>query len=270
MAVDLFDPGRRGQLFDRLTPSPAAFCTAMQGVLIHDYFGGLCYPAVPPGFATASRETRPVAARLAEIDGGGEGLAARPPERRAVGTCRDFALMFCAMARHHGMAARVRCGFADYLDPAGFEDHWVCEYRAANGARWMRADAQIDAEQAAYLKIDIDPTALREGDFLTGCEAWLAVRQGDAAAEDFGHGAARGAWFLKVNLMRDLLCLQGQIVSDWDRWREVAKGDALDQRLPDALCDRLAKAGQQASQVGAGGEAKAFDVPAPPFGGTGS
>src|SRR5256886_10114387 len=28
---------------------------------------------------------------------------ARPPERRLVGCCRDFTVLLCAMARHHGI-----------------------------------------------------------------------------------------------------------------------------------------------------------------------
>ena len=66
MAADVFDPGERAHLLDGLEPSPGAFCAALHGVLIHDHFGAICYPAVPPDFATASRETLPAAARLAQ------------------------------------------------------------------------------------------------------------------------------------------------------------------------------------------------------------
>ncbi|QEW28806.1 transglutaminase domain-containing protein [Roseovarius indicus] len=259
MAADVFDPGERGGLLDGLEPSPGAFCAALHGVLIHDHFGAICYPAVPPDFATASRETLPAAARLARIDEYGEGFQPRPPERRTVGTCRDFAVMFCAMARRHGMEAQVRCGFADYLDPPGFEDHWICEYRAAGGGRWAQADPQLDAAHIAHLNIGFDPTDLPDGAFLTGCEAWRAVRRGTAMATDFGHGDACGAWFLKVNLLRDLHCLLGQVMSDWDQWRQVADS-AVHDAVPDALCDRLAEAGT-------GGASSAVDLPAPPIGG---
>lgn len=249
---DLLDPGGRGHLFDGLDPSPAALCGVLHGVMIHDHFGAVCYPAVPPGFADASRVTVPVAVRLEQIDRGGAGLAQRPPEQRIVGTCRDFAQMFCAMARHHGLEARLRCGFAAYLDPPGWEDHWVAEYRGAEAETWARADAQIDGAHMDHLKVGFDPARLPAGAFLTGCEAWAALRRGEATAETFGHGSARGAWFVKVNLMRDLLCRQGRPVSDWDRWREVAPDD-LHRALPDALCDRLAEA--------------PHDIPAPPLGG---
>lgn len=194
-------------------------------------------------------------------------MQARPPERRVVGTCRDFALMFCAMARHHGMVARVRCGFADYLDPPRLEDHWICEYRMAEGSGWKRADPQIDAAHAAHLKIGFDPVAIPVGAFLTGCEAWQAMRRREMAAEDFGHGSARGAWFLRVNLVRDLLCLQGRLVSDWDRWREIASGEALEQALSDDQCDRLAEDGSRASEATMDHGDHLTGIPAPPFGG---
>lgn len=49
MAANVFDPGDRAHLFDRLDPSPGALCDVLHGVLIHDYFGAVCYPEVPPG-----------------------------------------------------------------------------------------------------------------------------------------------------------------------------------------------------------------------------
>jgi transglutaminase-like putative cysteine protease len=39
----------------------------------------------------------------------------RPAEERIVGCCRDFAVLFVAMARHKGYPARVRVGYATYF-----------------------------------------------------------------------------------------------------------------------------------------------------------
>jgi hypothetical protein len=35
--------------------------------------------------------------------------------------------MLRAILRSKAIAARLRCGFADYLTD-GWEDHWVCQY----------------------------------------------------------------------------------------------------------------------------------------------
>ncbi|WP_456781864.1 transglutaminase domain-containing protein [Bradyrhizobium sp. USDA 3315] len=38
-------------------------------------------------------------------------------------TCRDFSLMLCSVLRHHGVPARIRCGFGRYFAPHPFHDH---------------------------------------------------------------------------------------------------------------------------------------------------
>ena len=54
----------------------------------------------------------------------------RPVRHRIVGCCRDFATLFCAMARHRRIPTRVRVGFATYFrdTPRGFHtDHTIAE-----------------------------------------------------------------------------------------------------------------------------------------------
>src|SRR5262245_21394204 len=111
----------------RLTELPqgvAALCGVVQGLLIHDYYGGKLYEAPPPDFVGASRATLPIPQRISAIlatEAASLGQA-RPTERRSVGTCRDFALLLCAALRQQGVAARVRCGFATYFTRPGYED----------------------------------------------------------------------------------------------------------------------------------------------------
>ena len=138
---------------------------------------------------------------------------------RPVGTCRDFSLLMCSILRQNGFASRVRCGFADYLVPGRFEDHWVCEYHA--GGRWRLADPQIDDVQRRHLGIDFDTTDLPDGRFLVASRAWRSMRHDGHVAGHFGHGSATGPWFMIVNLMRDRLALQGDITSTWDEWRSA-------------------------------------------------
>jgi hypothetical protein len=237
----LSDPqGFAGRLAS-LPPGPAALCGVVQGLLIHDHYGGTLYDRPPPGFASASRATLPVPQRLAGI------LAAdampleraRPPQERSVGTCRDFALLLCAALRQQGGAARVRCGFATYFTRPGFEDHWLCEYWHPGDNRWHRADAQLDAAHRAHLGIDFDPADVPSDRFLPAWQAWEIARESEIAAERFGHGASRGAWFVQVNLARDLLALHKREVSPWDGWRAAGEGYPLDARGRQ-LADRLA------------------------------
>jgi len=207
------EPGR----FASALAAPAdlpGLCIFIQGVVIHSDWAS-AYGVT----ADLSRETLPVARRMAMVEAaGGRDL---PPARRTPGTCRDFALMTCSALRERGVAARVRCGFATYFTANPFEDHWVCEHWREDENRWVLTDAQLDAVQREHLRVAFDPTDLPAKKFLNAGEAWTAWRAGEIEATAFGHGEVTGAWFLRVNLMRDLFALRKQETSDWDSWRSI-------------------------------------------------
>ena len=107
----LSDPGAHAGSIDGLPLDIPALCRILHGVLIHEAWiekQGFD----PAAFSAQSRATLPVSKRLDQL------LAidprpltiARPGELRALATCRDFALMLCAVLRQHGVPARVRCG----------------------------------------------------------------------------------------------------------------------------------------------------------------
>lgn len=237
----LSDPqGYAGRL-EALPQGVAALCGVVQGLLIHDHYGGKLYDAPPPGFAGASRATLAVPQRIAAIlatEAAPLGQA-RPTQRRSVGTCRDFALLLCAALRQQGVAARVRCGFASYFTRPGWEDHWLCEYWSPGDARWHRADPQLDAAHRAHLAIDFDPADVPPDRFLPAWQAWEIARRSEAEAQRFGHGPARGAWLVQVNLARDLSALLKRETSVWDTWRAAGDGYALDAKGRE-LADRMA------------------------------
>jgi hypothetical protein len=217
-------------------------CSFVQGVVIHSDWASAYGVA-----ADLSRETLPVARRMAMVEAaGGRDL---PPERRTPGTCRDFALMTCSALRERGVPARVRCGFASYFPANPFEDHWVCEHWRASESRWVLTDAQLDALQREQLRVTFDPTDLPERTFLNAGEAWTAWRAGETDANAFGHGESRGAWFLRVNLMRDLHALRKQETSDWDSWRSTSdRAKVLDDRAL-AEGDRIAAVTRRAGHT---------------------
>jgi hypothetical protein len=215
----LSDPGGQVAAFEGLPGDVTGLCAAVQGVLLHDYTGGLFYGTPPDDFARQSRQTLPAEERLGAILARDAAplTQARPPFERCVGTCRDFALMLTAMLRHKGTPARVRCGFARYFG-AGFEDHWVCEYWRAQEGRWALADPQLDDAHRTHFAIGFDPADMPREQFLLAWEAWGAI-EGGADPGGFGHGDDKGLWLVEVNLARDLLALAKQERSNWDGWR---------------------------------------------------
>jgi len=214
------DPGNGPLNFEGLPADVGALCRIVQGILIHsDWLSA--YGTNEAQFRMVSRETLPLARRLKQIaDLDGSALTAeRALGRRAVGTCRDYALMLCGMLRERGMPARVRCGFASYFR-RDWEDHWICEYW--HDGRWRRADAQLDRIITPRLGIGFDPTDLPAEMFITAGEAWRRCRSGEADPMVFCHGEqAGGLWFVRVNVVRDHHSMNGRETSDWDTWRQT-------------------------------------------------
>jgi hypothetical protein len=137
------------------------------------------------------------------------------------------------MLRHRSIPARVRCGFATYFTAGPYEDHWICEYWSAGAKRWIRADAQLDQLHRDQLAIEFDCANLPDDAFLPSGQAWRLARSGIVAHEAFGHGDAKGLWFLRVNVYRDLLALTNQCMSAWDTWRNST---VLSKELSPAAC----------------------------------
>jgi len=245
----LTHPAAFAPLYEALPELPAALCEVLSGLIVHTSWAEKY--GIPAG-TLLPRETKPVAERLDEIQQrfAGPLVVARGPAQRPFGTCRDFALMACSALRHRGVPARVRCGFATYFASRRHEDHWICEYWTAAGARWAMADAQLDRLQRNELAIGFDAADLPSGAFLSAVAAWRLVRSGQVAPEEFGHADTRGLWFLSVDLHRDVLALANRHMSAWDSWRTA---DAASRELSDddlAACDRLAACATAALESG--------------------
>jgi transglutaminase-like putative cysteine protease len=177
----------------------------------------------------SARETLPLSQRLLQIaDADSRSLAiARPCAIRSVGTCRDYALMLCAMLRQRRIPARVRCGFAAYFDRGRWEDHWICEYWRPAEDRWCRVDAQLDELLRQRLAIEFDTTDVPPDMFMPAGDAWRLCRTSHGDPARFGHGTACGLWFVRVNVVRDHHAMNNLETSAWDSWRQAAASHRL-------------------------------------------
>ena len=215
------EPAAVALSFKRSSPDVAYLNRVVQGLLIHGEWLER-YGHDLSAFGPIGRSTLPVKQRLAVLlERDGRKLdEVRSPTQRAVGTCRDFALMLCAFLRATGTAARLRCGFASYFGEA-WEDHWVCEYWNSREGRWCLSDAQLDEVTKATCGITFDTSNLPRDVFLTAGEAWLCCQAGNDKPERFGQGDTKGLWFMKVNVIRDAFAVNNRETSSWDRWREA-------------------------------------------------
>jgi|SRR5665213_132002 len=238
------DPREFSQSLKRKASNVREALNFVQGQLIHcDWLES--YGRDNRNTDADSRFTLPVHDRLKRLNPAGVDLVqSRPISIREVGTCRDYALLLCAILRAGGWAARVRCGFASYFS-SGWEDHWVCEYLDLASGQWLVADAQLDEVIALECAIDFPPEDVARSSFKAAGEAWLDFRSQSLSPEEFGHGDTKGSWFIAVNVIRDHLALGDQITSKWDSWREAdAKARTVESFSLDLL-DNLASEPQQ-------------------------
>jgi hypothetical protein len=151
--------------------------------------------------------------------------AQRAPRHRIVGCCRDFTVLFLAIARQHGVPARGRVGFATYFVPGWFIDHVIAEVWDEGRRSWRLvdpelADGHLDGSDATV----IDPLDIPADRFLTGPQAWRACRAGVLDAQRFVVDpglqipATRGWPQVRHNLIHDLASLAKMEMLLWDLW----------------------------------------------------
>lgn len=179
--------------------------------------------------------------RLHELDPAPLG-GVRAVTDRVVGCCRDSTLLLVALARHHGIPARARVGFAMYLEPEWALDHVVGEVWDRSEGRWRLVDAQF-AEHGAVDVLDV-PREL----FLTGPQAWAQCRAGLLDPDRFVVSPNRREQFLRSwpqlahNVVQDLAALNKHEMILWDVWGllddETVDAEELAPKL-DALAELL-------------------------------
>lgn len=155
---------------------------------------------------------------------------ARSPAERLIGNCRDHAVLLASMLRHQGVAARVRVGFAAYLNPKLITDHWIVEAWREDQRRWVKVDAQIDDLQRAKYMIDFNTLDIPNEKFYLASTAWKMCREGKAKSRNFGrHQKLRGWPFMRGSLVQELAALNKIEVLPTDLWWDLATKD--DDRL---------------------------------------
>ncbi|MEQ0563866.1 transglutaminase-like domain-containing protein [Amycolatopsis sp. NEAU-NG30] len=246
------DPGAHAEWLDA-TPSDIASLRDAAFQLVFHYWahGDITQHGFPPGRHTeiTLRYAEDMWARLRELDPTPPG-GPRPPLHRIVGCCRDFTLLFVSMARHHGIPARVRVGFAGYLMPGWYLDHVVAEVH--DGTGWRLVEPGYGEPGA----VGFDLLDVPRDQFLTGPDAWTAARTGKAdpdrmvVSPDLDVPFLRGIPYARHNLVLDLAALNKHEMLQWDLWGDLddsafltpaalARADELAGLMTGADTDRL-------------------------------
>ncbi len=214
-------PGAQAALLERLPTDLPGLCRAFWGLLLHPVTARLLGLTLAPARLGEQdlRFVAPMLARLHALDPRPLGTA-RPPERRLVGNCRDFATLLCATLRHQGRPARARAGFATYLHPDLGIDHWLCEYWHTGAARWAMVDPgfNLDTAQYDHSPRDFDPLDVPPSRFLVAGRAWQQCRAGTANPDHFGIPGDTGLGYIGSQVARDLAALNKRELLCWDTW----------------------------------------------------
>ncbi len=226
MIIDYATPGPLTALdeipatvLESVADDPVAICWLVHGLVIQP---GDAQGLSLPEHRFATNQIRSAAAlvrALLELDPAPLTVS-RPPESRLIGTCRHFAVLSCALMRHRGIRARVRCGFATYFQPGQGVDHWITEYWDHDHHQWVRVDSEILGGTVLQ-----HPERLAAEEFLSGGEAWQAFDRGQIDPSQFGvYGTENwGPAEIRGNAVKDLAALNKIEMLPWDEWGRMTE-----------------------------------------------
>ncbi|MFI5931061.1 transglutaminase domain-containing protein [Actinoplanes sp. NPDC051494] len=233
------DPREFAGLLAALPADAPSLAAAVRNLIVHYRASGIDFPAD----------------RVIEIDSRwvdrlighdqerfpGSLLEPRAEEDRIVACCRDYTLLSVAALRLHGIPARSRVGFADYVDPAFHVDHVITEWW--DGTRWRGLDTQIDP--SGGYPVDPHDVPLAPGGLVPASRVWTAYRRGEIDVETYGVGAGtdfRGAWFVRNYVIQELAHRYGDELLLWDTFGAQSLELDGDLTLIDEVAALLTKA----------------------------
>jgi len=221
------DPGAAAGAIDALPAELAVLREASSQLVFHYRAGGDFAENGVPAERLAEINTRYADAMLALILERGAPALGR--ERRAadrvVGCCRDATVLFVALARHKGIPARARVGFAAYFHPGWLVDHVVAEVWDDRERRWRLVEPEMARGWTAEVNgRPVDCLDLADDQFVTGPRAWQAARAGTSDPErhvvdpGLDMPVLRGWPYLAHNAIHDLAALNKAEMLLWDAW----------------------------------------------------
>jgi hypothetical protein len=208
------EPGKFSSYLEALPADPTTLPEIVGGLVLDQLFAGPAAKGNPePELRRMSDIIDAVLAKDTQpLD------QARAPSKRVLGTCRNYALIACAILRQHEHPARLRVGFADYFTADFGEDHWVCEYQ--DGGAWRLLDAELTSSVRQHYAIAFASSDVPRDRFLTAARAWQKLRRGEGDSTRFGVSVLglTGIWFVAASLLRDLAAVLMEEMMPWDYW----------------------------------------------------
>ncbi|HEM62465.1 MAG TPA: transglutaminase domain-containing protein, partial [Chloroflexi bacterium] len=249
------DPGEHASLLSQLPDDIEGLCSTVRGLVIHHLRGpkvfGWSIPQARLGELNTCYVSR-MLDRMVELDDRPL-KKARPPERRLVGCCRDFAVLFCALARHKGIPARTRFGFLGSARDGFNYLHVVTEYWDFAQRRWIVIDPEMYEQGAVAEKAAAGSWRLPGARFISGTRAWRKFRAGEVDALRFGRAPGyqpSGVRALVRSSIHDLAALNRSELLLWSGGKAAdLEGGEVDRDLMDRAADLAGFVDERLSEV---------------------
>lgn len=231
------DPRGYAHLFDGLPRDIAGLVAIVQGLLVHPGYASLYGFDVPSERwqEISLRSIPDMLARIVALDPAPLSVA-RPPERRLVSLCRDYAVLLVSLLRHRGVPARLRVGFGGYFHGSGlaYWDHRIAEYWNAQSNHWVLVDPMFDGTLRGQFGIAADMLDMADDTpFLVAGDVWRRCRGGQAVPDEFGDSLTDIGWApIRYALLGDLDALNKTELIGPDTWHEL-----IDKPEPDVTED---------------------------------
>jgi excinuclease ABC subunit A len=241
------DPGKYASLFDDLPYGIQSFVKIVQGLLVSLPWEDAYNLDIPRERHREIylRTVPEMLKRILELDPSSV-IVKRPPQKRKVSLCRDFAVLLVSMLRYQGVPARVRVGFAGYYraETPRYWDHRIAEYWNKGLNRWVLVDAMTEKPILERLRFKIDPLNIdSSSQFMLAGEVWQKCRTGKAEPQEFGDSPEDlGMPPIRYALLHDFDYLNKNELVGFDAWYSLIKkpeNEVTEQEK--ALLDEIAK-----------------------------
>lgn len=228
------DPKKFGYLFKSLPCDIAMIKSLLQGLILH-FWDGNFYNYQIPLKRLSDIDLRYVEKMLEKIIrlDNAELIKARSLDRRMVGSCRDYATLFCAILRYHGIPARTRVAFSAFYFKQYYHDEMILEYWNQAKQRWCLVDTRVtDAHiKRQKLAINFDLLDVPRDQLIIPGLAWQMLREDPLRANKFCGGDKiknKGIWYVRDRLIQDFVALNNIEMQLWDVWGLMFADQAIE------------------------------------------
>lgn len=242
------DPKNFGYLFDVLPHDVSSIKSLLQGLILH-FWDGRFYDYPIPLRRLLDIETHyieKILKKIIELDGS-ELTRERTLENRIIGSCSDYATLFCSILRHKGIPSRNRVAFSAFYFKEYYHDEVILEYWDNSKKKWCLVDPRVtDVHiERQKLKIDFDLLDVPLDQLILPGRAWKMVRTKLDEANKFCGGNCvknKGMWYIRDRLIQDFSALNKVEMQLWDLWGLMLEHHAIEQdeqqlKFLDALAD---------------------------------